>query len=308
MAVASVLLPERSRLAGVVLVGEMARAFGRADREQLQPGSEAQLRRHFALPMDSWPVAALTRQRDAGDAGDSLWLRADPAYVVPDMQGARLMAHGDMLPIDAVDLDALLPALQDLFAEGGLALDAPDPTRWYLRVPPGHTLPAFAAPAQVLGADLFDHLPQGEDARRWRALLTDAQVLLHQHPWNRERAARGQPAINSLWFWGGGALPATVATAHAQVRSRDSLLCALAQAAGIDAEQAQASRVDALIDLRQLRAPEQFVGELMQPLLQALREGELQQLLLDFEDGTCLRITGAQRWRLWRRPLVHLHA
>ncbi|WP_045767424.1 phosphoglycerate mutase [Xanthomonas albilineans] len=307
MTIASVLLPERSRLAGVALAGEVARAFGRADREQCQPGSEAQLRRHFALPSGSWPVAALTRQRDAGDAGDSLWLRADPAYVVPDMQGARLMAHGDMLAIDAVDLDALLPALQELFAENGLALDAPDPTRWYLRVPPGQALPAFTAPAQVLGADLFDYLPQGEDARRWRALLTDAQVLLHQHPWNRERVARGQTAINSLWFWGGGALPATVATAHVQVRSREPLLCALAQAAGIGPDQTQASRVDALIDLRQLRAPEQFVGELMQPLLRALCEGELQQVLLDFEDGACFRIAGTQRWRFWRRPLARLH-
>ncbi|MBB5943681.1 phosphoglycerate mutase [Xanthomonas sp. 3307] len=306
MAVATLLLPERVRLAGAVLAGEVARAFGCADRTQAAPGGEAQLRRHFALPEASLPAAALTRQLDAGDAGDGLWLRADPAYVVPDMQGARLMAHGDMLPLDAVDLDALLPAVQGLFAESGLTLDAPDPTRWYLRLPADSVLPVFAAPAQVLGADLFDHLPQGEDARRWRALLTEAQIVLHQHPWNRERVARGQPAINSLWFWGGGRLPATVGTAHAQVRSRDPLLRALAQAAGV--VDAQAPRVDALVDLRQLRAPEQFVGEVVQPLLQALRDGELQQLQLDFEDGTCFRIAPAQRWRLWRRPLSRLDA
>lgn len=306
MAVATLLLPERARLAGSGLTGEVARAFGRAQRERLDAGSEAQLRRHFVLPPGQWPVAALTRQLDAGDAGDGVWLRADPAYVVPDMQGARLMAHGDMLAIDAIDLAALLPALQETFAEVGLALDAADPTRWYLRLEPGSALPDFAAPAQVLGADLFDHLPQGEGARRWRALLTEAQIVLHQHPWNRERAARGQPPINSLWFWGGGALPASVSTAHAQVRSREPLLRALAQAAGIDAE--QTPRVDALVDLRQLRAPEQFVGEVMQPLLEALRLGELQQLLLDFEDGVRFRIEREQRWRFWRRPLARLDA
>ncbi|KLD75345.1 phosphoglycerate mutase [Xanthomonas hyacinthi] len=306
MAVATLLLPERARLAAAALTGEVARAFGRAERERLESGSEAQLRRHFALPPGHWPVAALTRQLDAGDAGDGVWLRADPAYVVPDMQGARLMAHGDMLAIDAIDLAALLPSLQELFAESGLALDAPEPSRWYLRLDPGSVLPEFAAPAQVLGADLFDHLPQGEGGRRWRALLTEAQVLLHQHPWNRERGARGQPAINSLWFWGGGALPATVTSAHAQVRSREPLLRALTQAAGIDAE--QAPRVDALVDLRQLRAPEQFVGEVMQPLLEALRLGELQHLLLDFEDGVRFRIQREQRWRFWRRPLARLDA
>ncbi|UYB50561.1 phosphoglycerate mutase [Xanthomonas sp. AM6] len=306
MAVATLLLPERARLAAPALTGEVARALGRAERERLDAGAEAQLRRHFALPPGQWPVAALTRQLDAGDAGDGVWLRADPAYVVPDMQGARLMAHGDMLAIDAADLAALLPALQDTFAEAGLALDAPEPTRWYLRLDPGSALPEFTAPAQVLGADLFDHLPQGEGARRWRALLTEAQIVLHQHPWNRERAARGQPAINSLWFWGGGALPAAVGTTHAQVRSREPLLRALAQAAGIGTE--QAPRVDALVDLRQLRAPEQFVGEVMQPLLEALRRGELQQLLLDFEDGARFRIARGQRWRFWRQPLPRLDA
>lgn len=306
MAVATLLLPARARLAGPALDGEVARALGRAERERAEPGSEAQLRRHFALPPGTWPVAALTRQLDAGDAGDAVWLRADPAYVVPDMQGARLMAHGDMLAIDAIDLAALLPALQEVFAESGLVLDAAEPTRWYLRLAPDSVLPEFAAPAQVLGADLFDHLPQGEDARRWRALLTETQVVLHQHPWNRERVARGQPPINSLWFWGGGTLPATVSTAHAQVRSREPLLCALVLAAGIDAE--QAPRVDALVDLRQLRAPEQFVGEVMLPLLEALQRGELQQLLLDFEDGVRLRIDRGQRWRFWRRPLSRLDA
>ncbi|MFC6839248.1 phosphoglycerate mutase [Xanthomonas theicola] len=306
MAVATLLLPERARLTGPPLTGEVARAFGRAERERLEPGTDAQLRRHFALPPGRLPVAALTRQLDAGDAGDGVWLRADPAYVVPDMQGARLMAHGDMLAIDAIDLAALLPSLQEVFAEVGLVLDAAEPTRWYLRLDPGSALPEFAAPAQVLGADLFDHLPQGEGGRRWRALLTETQVVLHQHPWNRERVARGQPAINSLWFWGGGALPAAVTTAHAQVRSREPLLRALVQAAGIDAE--QAPRVDALVDLRQLRTPEQFVGEVMQPLLEALQRGELQQLLLDFEDGVRFRIQREQRWRFWRRPLARLDA
>ncbi|MBN6151087.1 phosphoglycerate mutase [Xanthomonas sp. AmX2] len=305
MAVATLLLPERARLAGPALSGEVARALGRAQRDTLAAGSQAQLRRHFALPPASWPVAALTRQFDSGDAGDAVWLRADPAYVVPDMQGARLMAHGDMLAPDADDVAALLPALQPLFADAGIELDAPDPARWYLRLPAGSELPAFAAPAQVLGDDLFDHLPEGADARRWRALLTEAQIVLHQHPWNRQRAALGRPAINSPWFWGGGSLPAGVSSPHAQVRSRDPLLRALALAAGIgDA----APRIDALVDLRQLRSHEQFVGEALQPLLEALRGGELAQLVLDFEDGARFRIDRGQRWQLWRRPLPRLDA
>jgi hypothetical protein len=36
------------------------------------------------------------------------------------------------------------------------------------------------------------------------------QVILHQHPVNAERRARGLPPVNSLWLWGGGPLPQRV--------------------------------------------------------------------------------------------------
>ena len=93
-----------------------------------------------------------------------------------------------------------------------MPIDAPHPSRWYLRIAPGVRLPSFADPADALGTDLGDALVgpaagDGADARRWRTLLTEAQVVLHNHPWNARRAAEGKPPVNSLWFWGGGALP-----------------------------------------------------------------------------------------------------
>lgn len=304
MATATLLLPERSRLAGTALADEVARALGQADHGMREGGETPQLRRHFQLVPERWPVAALTRQLDAGDAPGATWVRADPACVVPDMQGARMMAHGETLGLDQDDVAALLPALKPMFGDAGFLLDAPVPSRWYLRLSPEAKLPEFDEPGEVLGDDLFDHLPQGEAGRRWRALLTEAQVLLHQHPWNRERAARGKPAINSLWFWGGGVYPHAVSSPHAQVRSRESLLMALARASGADA--AGEHQVDALVDLRQLRSLDQFSGEVIAPLLAAMRRGELDRLLLDFQDGAQFALEPRQRWRFWRRPLARL--
>ncbi|RBJ96936.1 hypothetical protein BRO05_14140, partial [Xanthomonas oryzae pv. oryzae] len=149
----------------------------------------------------------------------------------------------------------LLPILKPMFGDAGFLLDAPTPSRWYLRLSPDAKLPDFAPPDVAIGDDLFEHLPAGESGRRWRALLTEAQVLLHQHPWNEGRVASGKPAINSLWFWGGGVLPHAVTSPHRQVRSRESLLRALALAAGADAQGEQ--RVDALVDLRHLRSLQQ---------------------------------------------------
>ena len=304
MATATLLLPARGRLPGALPADAVARALARADRVQGAEGERAQLQRHFSLDAGAWPVAALTRQLDAGDAAGASWVRADPAYVVPDMHGARMMAHGEALGLDGEDLAALLPELRPLFADAGFVLDAPDPSRWYLRLSPEAHLPEFAEPETALGDDLFAHLPAGEAGRRWRALLTESQVLLHQHPWNRQRAARGKAPVNSLWFWGGGRPPAQVTSPHAQVRSREALLRALAKAAGVAAD--ANGRVDALVDLRHLRSLQQFRDEVVQPLLLAMQRDELSRLILDFQDGEVFSLTRSQRWRFWRRPWTGL--
>src|SRR5690606_2381672 len=127
------------------------------------------------------PAAPLTRLLDAGkhDAGLSAWLRADPAYIHPDINGARLLAIGDALGIEQADLDAFLPALRPLFGDAGFPLDAPRPGRWYLRLPREAKLPAFASPDDALGDDLFEHDgfdgAAAPEARRWRVLASEAQ-------------------------------------------------------------------------------------------------------------------------------------
>lgn len=304
MAKATLLLPARSRFPAGALPPPVAAALGRAERDAADAGELAQLRRHFVVEPQAWSAAALTRQFDAGDAGSGLWLRADPANVVPDMQGARMMASAEMLRLEAEDVGALLPALQPLFAGLGFQLDAPTPSRWYLRLPDDTPLPHFDDPEAVLGDDLFEHLPEGENGRRWRALLTEAQVVLHQHPWNERRIAEGKRAVNSLWFWGAGRLPASVRTPHAQVRSRDALLQGLAKMAGVRLGGEQA--VDALVDLRQLRSLDQLTREAITPLLAAIKRGELKELLLDFEDGVRYRISPRQRWQFWKKPVATL--
>ncbi|KAF1698199.1 phosphoglycerate mutase [Pseudoxanthomonas jiangsuensis] len=311
MTAISLLLPARVRLPGA-LPEAAARALGRADREQQQAGGLAQLRRHFRLLPDHWPAAALTRQADAGDAAGATWLRADPAHVAPDINGARMLGWGEGLGLDAADAQALLPALRPLFGDAGFQLDAPHPARWYLRLPAGTPLPEFSAPEDAVGDDLFLALPQGDDpaARRWRALITEVQVVLHQHPWNRERAVQGKVAINSLWFWGAGALPDEVQSRYMNVRSPDPLLQALGRAAGASMASATtdpgAASGDSLVDLRHLRSLELLAGQVLPPLLESMARCEYDALCLDFEDGLRLHLRHGQRWRFWRRPLAAL--
>lgn len=303
----TLLLPEAGRFGKQSLQEQAARALGRADRiPPREPGRRAQLLRHFVPAPRHWPIAALARQADAGDAAGAAWLRADPVHIRPDINGARLLAYGDALGVDAEDRDALLPALRPLFGDAGFPIDAPAPARWYLRLPRESKLPDFADPAQALGEDVFEHLAEGADGRRWRALLSEAQVVLHNHPWNVRRAERGRAPINSLWFWGGGVLPERVASAHSALYSEDESAVVLARAAcAADSLPARWRETDgdAVFDLDGERDLARLQQDWLLPALDSFGNGRLDALDIDLADGRAFRFGRSQRWRFWRKPL-----
>ncbi|MFT4180238.1 MAG: phosphoglycerate mutase [Thermomonas sp.] len=303
-----ILLPPTTRFAGIALPQALAKALGRADRSASDAGEEAQLARHFDVIPRRWPAAPLTRLLDSSeeDARLSGWLRADPAYIRPDINGARLLGIGDALGIDPSDVDALLPALRPLFGDVGFPLDAPVPGRWYLRLPREAKLPAFASPDDALGEDVFEHIPDGAEARRWRALASEAQVTLHNHPHNAARIAAGKPPINALWFWGGGVMPDHAACNSPTVFSDDPRLHGLARIGNFTAMPVASFNgfdADALIDLRARRDARELLERWLSPVVASGGE-----LTLDFADGTAFTLKPGQRWRFWRRPLPTLAA
>jgi hypothetical protein len=247
------------------------------------------------------PAAALTREHLAGDAADASWLSADPAWVQPDLTGARLLACGQ-LQLSMDEAQALAEPLKPVFGDAGMTLEISSPDRWHVRLPSQLSLPEFAAPEQALGEDLYEHLPQGPDGRRWRVLLNEVQVLLHQHPVNAQRRARGLPPVNSVWLWGGGVLQKMVATSLAGVIGEDLLLLALAKRAGIPVQprsQAAVSSAQAgwLIDLQDLSTDD--IAVTWWPMLQA--QAKRQPLLLTFASGERWLSRPWHRLRLWRR-------
>jgi len=306
----TLLLPERTRFKDMVLPVEVARALGRGDTTMHGSGDELQLARHFRLLPERWSHAALTRLVDAdpAEARAHAWLRADPAHVRPDINGARLLGTGSMLGLDANDAHALLPALRPLFGDAGFTLDAPHPTRWYLRLPREARLPAFSTPDAAIGDDVFEHTPDTPEARRWRVLLSESQVVLHNHPHNAARLAAGKVAINSLWFWGGGSLPDHVTASHPTLYSDDVLLHGLARVGTLHAmppcEFADVA-ADTLVDLRHVRDAASILERWLWP---ACRRTTPHQTVLDFADGQVIMLAPVQRWRFWRRPLAKLVA
>jgi hypothetical protein len=246
-------------------------------------------------------AAAITREYVVHDAADHTWLSADPAWVQPEMNGVRLLACGQ-LQLTMDEAMAFAHALRPAFDDAGIALEITTPDRWHLRLPANTPLPEFSAPEQALGEDLSQHLPAGALGKRWRVLLNDIQVLLHQHPLNNARRARGLAPVNSLWLWGGGALPAPLTCALNGVVTDDLLLTALAARAGIQVlartEHTVAAAANGwLIDLQDL--PIGDIDAVWQPVIDALLRR--QPVQLHFANGERWQSKPWHRWRVWRR-------
>ena len=297
----TLLLPARRFFAGQAPSPAVAKALGQAAAVDAEAGELAQLRRPFRLrPVGQWPSAALMERRlnPEGDVQPFQWLRADPVWLQPDLTTARLMAWGN-LGLTAEESTALMAPLRPLFGDFDYVLDAREPEAWSVQCPRETRLPSFPHPLAALGDDAFPYLPEGPEARRWRSLMGEAQVLMHQHPVNAERARRGLPPANSLWFWGEGGLPDQVEGPAGHVATADPELAAYATAAGASVS----DRVDAtragLIDLRAERRWT-VIDDLLALALAAMGQGGFAAVRLDFADGHLVTLEPAQRWRVWK--------
>jgi len=152
-----------------------------------------------------WPVAPYALLADGGAPGHHFWLRADPVHLRAGRERMLLM-DSSAFEISRAEAEALVETLNRHFGDTAM-FHAPAPNRWYLRPrdPLGiETTPLTAARTQPLEACLA----RGGDALRAHALMNEAQMLLHEHPVNVAREARGAPAVNGVWLWGGGAIDA----------------------------------------------------------------------------------------------------
>ncbi|HEB58340.1 MAG TPA: hypothetical protein ENJ01_03885 [Gammaproteobacteria bacterium] len=170
------------------------------------------------------PVAAVTGVAAGFDTTQGWWLRADPVCLAPDRD--RLVLMEDEPPLRMAESEALRATLNAHFAADGWQIEARSPNQWFIRLDEAPRI-TTTPPATSIGEDIHPHLPQGEDATLWRRYLNESQMLLHDHPINQQREAEGYRPIDSLWFWGGGALPPRGAAQWDQVISKWHLARAL---------------------------------------------------------------------------------
>jgi hypothetical protein len=288
-------------------------------------GYEAVLCGLFGLddPVASLPLAALTRLADTGQRDAGWWLRADPVHLRAD-QSRLILFDDQVLHIQPDECSALLARLESLYGnDEDWHLEAPVPSRWYLRSEQAAGLETTPLP-RVIGAHVDPHLPRGPDAARWHRLLNEVQMLFHQASVNAVREADGRPTINSVWFWGGGRLPQVPAAGWRRVWSDDPLAMGLASLAGVERSDVPATARDWLADAGSgthlvvldgltaavsygdveawVQGVEAIEQAWLAPLADGLAHGGLRELDIQPCNGYRYRVGPGSAWRLWRRP------
>ncbi|MSQ54399.1 MAG: hypothetical protein EXR31_03420 [Betaproteobacteria bacterium] len=297
--------------------------------------ARARRRSEAATTLDRWlldacgapeglPAGALTMLGEGGEPGDGWWLRADPVHLA--QQGEMLTVMPP--PAISVSREEARAFADTLNAHFGAAfeLHPMHPERWCARAALEGKLEAVP-PLEAAGRNADSVLPGG-DTKRWHALLNEAQMLLHGHPANAAREARGERAVNSLWLWGPGGLPGGLHGPWQSMSAGQSLARGLARACGIglddlahDADSwlarlppegrhlvvLDAMRIaDAFDDAEGwAHAAAELEAQWMAPLLAALRTDRIHMLTLHVPDATEARgyeLARGDLRRFWRRP------
>lgn len=266
------------------------------------------------------PLGALRRAGFGEPADTRCWLAADAIHLRFVRDAIMLTDRPDVAP-DAAEAAALAASWNAHFANVGW-LHLPAGGLGHLALHEALQVDT-APPGAALGRKLDASMPGGRDAGKLRQWMNETQMLLHAHPVNAAREESGRPAINSLWFWGAGALPVSAAIPCLQLWADDALAHGLAQAAAVRAAPLPdrpdvALQEGNLVLLQDALAPALYLDGAawtqavealdtvwIAPALRALRRGDVQSVTvtLSGDDGV-LACTTERRdlWKFWRRP------
>ncbi len=275
--------------------------------------------------VDPWQQSLLqalpANLRSHGLASAALMLHAEGGPWLPGtclhVELVHLQAGMDDLrliwppPMTVEEQQLLFDSLQPLLAVSGFDLHlslAGVTGRWYAVHQQVLQLETFSPHADV-ATRLFDAMPKGPDSGALRRLMTEAQMLLHEHPVNQQRARRGLPGLNALWFWGAAPLQLVEARAAQRLLSNHPYVQGLCEHLHMDCWPVPDTAAALLsVDADELLPvlPETSLQSLetlwLKPVHAALQQGRIRQLDV-YLDHWRISLRGG-RWQQLKRRLL----
>jgi hypothetical protein len=272
------------------------------------------------------PALSLTCASDPGAAARSVWF-ATPLHLIAGLTRVHLDAHG-LLRLRAQEAAAFGSEFARVFAGSSWEL-APLESGEFLAFGPPLAPALTTEPARWLGGDVGEVLPSGPGSTALRQLGAEIEMWLHGSVLNEKRTSAAEPAVSTLWLWGGGTISQErprAANRRALLLGSDSYLLGLAQYIGTKPQALPARLVEVLgypeasraalvaelagmlqpmRDRTSLEALATLDESFLQPGIEAVKTGELEQLTVLANDRrlTVRRGHGLRRWRRARPGL-----
>lgn len=239
------------------------------------------------------------------------WLRAEFVHLEVGSHNARLHALADLDAVAAAQLAATLQA--GLQFPGIAVLPSPDPQACagvFLHA--GQPFDALCHAARFDDLlELRDVLPQGHDGPRLRRLLTEAQMLLHDHPVNTERERRKRLVANAVWLGGAGEFTGVRSGPLPGIASDSPYLKGLCRLYGGEARPVPASAAavesaSRLVELEAVNHSDQAMPlsrlerDWFAPLVDGIGAGRFPDVVVQLDEYR-VRVDRAALRRFWRR-------
>lgn len=203
--------------------------LSRAKRNTIvQNNLDTLLASFFSYPVAeaSFPAAAITGLVDGLPTQDGYWMRADPVELQLDLSAVYFM-DGEHLNLTHEEIEALRKDLNLFLHQEGITLYTPTKTRWYLQLKENPHIKTFYS-EELIGKNISNWLPCGERQTYFRKLMTEIQMVLHDHSINQVRLKSRKPLVNTLWFSGEGSLPCSLKSPWKKIATNDVLVKGLA--------------------------------------------------------------------------------
>jgi len=156
------------------------------------------------LPLAAFAALASPVAEEDAFSAEAWYAYFDPVHLLPNRDTLMLLPP-TQLAIEDGEAQSLCRDIMDFFQDDGWDLRCLSAAHWRLRLAQAPDL-RLVDLAEAQTANLLDHMPSGDYAKKWKKLLTELQMLLHHHAVNQQREQNGLPGINSVWLWGGGSL------------------------------------------------------------------------------------------------------
>lgn len=266
-----------------------------------------------------FPAGPSSVPGDAVAQAGQTWARIEPVHLLIAIDHLQL-APPVPLPLESSESSLLLETLNAHLAGTGFELRALADGGWLCRCPDGIEC-GTVDPLDAFGRNLRELLPSGRDAVRVRSLVNELQMLLHEHPVNERRAARGLPPVNSVWPWGIGTVREPAAAVTGDLLTDDAWLAALWRrhggrvhpVAGLEQVLAdgtadvRVATVAAYAGRSAAGALQDLEASVFAPVRAALAASRVGRVSLH-AGRRILELTPAVRWAFWRRarPLAEV--